>query len=358
MNIFDYTKYYCDYTFSDKSFNEVDNVIFSMLAYNNFEGIVKKNEKNKVTIEEASKLFFEKYTIEEIKNNILAVREASKLLKLVSKTKRFKDIKMSNYTYVSNSNCQFSAVTFNLYDNTYYVAFEGTDELLSGWQEDCEMAYKFPVEAHTLSKKYLDKHFTVKRCNLIIGGHSKGGNLAMVSAMYANYFVKNKIIKVYSNDGQGLRKAQIDSKFYKKIEDKFIHIIPNYSIVGLLLRHTDNYIVVKSNKKGLLAHDATTWQVSYDHFEKEKLSRFSKVFDEGFSTWLDKYDDEKRRLFVKNVFKIIKENNIESLTEVRLKKELIENVLKSSKNIDPLVKEMLVDLLKVVNKTNLEYPLF
>lgn len=355
MNIIDYAKYYGDYTFKDKPFNEIDNVIFSYLSYVNFEGVVKES-REKITIKNAYKLFMEKFDPK--KKEMLAVKQGIKVLKAVSNTKRFSEINMMNYMYVGDENSQFSVVTFELDKKTYYVSFEGTDGLISGWEEDCEMGYNFPVEAQVMAKNYLDKNFTMKKCNLIVGGHSKGGNLALVSSMYSNYFVKKKIKKIYSNDGQGLRKAQLDSKFYEKIEDRFIHIIPNYSIVGLILRHKDTYQVVKSSKKGFLAHDAYNWQVSYDHFEQANLSRFSKVFDDGFSKWLDKYDDEKRKIFVKGIFNIFRDNGIVDLMDIKIKKELIVNVVNSSKEIDPLVKEMALELFKIIGKTNFEYPLF
>jgi len=353
MNIFDYVDYYGEYTFNERPFNEVDNIIFSCLAYVDFNKVV---EKKKITINEAYEVFKKVYKPR--KKEMLAVKNGVLLFERLHNIKRFKDIELSNYKYVGDEVSQFSAITFGIDKKNYYVAFEGTDSLISGWEEDCKMAYHFPVEAQILAKEYLDKNFTMKSCNLIVGGHSKGGNLALVSSMYANYFVKKKIKKIYSNDGQGLRKAQIESKFYEKIESKFILIIPNSSIVGLLLRHKDNYIVIKSNKRGFLAHDLTTWQVSYDHLEKDHLSRSSKVFDEGFTRWLDKYDDEKRKTFVKEIFKIIRDNGIKDLMEINLKKELILNIVKQSKEINPMVKEMTIELFKVIGKTNFEYPLF
>lgn len=356
-NFFDYVSYYGDNTFKDKEFNEVDNIIFSMISYIDFSDIVSSDEKNKITISEASELYHKKYTNRQINNNITAIREASKLLKLLAKSKRFKDVKLFNYLYIGDDSSQFSAVTCEINKKLYYVSFEGTDKLLSGWEEDCKMAYNFPVRAHVYAKKYLDK-FTMKPVKLIVGGHSKGGNLALVSSMYSNYFVKKKIIKIYSNDGQGLRKAQIESKYYQKIKSRYIHIIPNSSIVGLLLRHDNDYIVVKSNMPGLVSHDAASWQISYDHFEKTKLSRFSKVFDEGFSSWLDKYDDEKRKLFVREVFNIFYSNNLKTLNDIKLKKELLTKLIDKSKEVNPVVKDMVKDLLKVIAKTNLEYPLF
>lgn len=358
MTLFDYVAYYGDYTFKDKMFNEIDNVIFSVLSYINFEDIVSSDDSLKITIKDAACKFFSKYSDKELKKNFPIVKSAIKLLKIVKDTKRFKDVYVFNYSYVGDDSSQFSAITFMLDFKTYYVSFEGTDHLVSGWEEDSKMAYKFPVNCQVLAKKYLDKHFTMKNVKLIVGGHSKGGNLALVASMYCNYFVNRKIIKIYSNDGQGLRRAQINSKFYEKVKDRFIHIIPNYSIVGLLLRHSDNYIVVKSSRKGIFSHNACTWQVDYDKFFKCELSRFSIVFEEGFSSWLDKYDDEKRRVFVKSVFKVLRDNNINDFTQIKIKKDFVIGIIKSSKEINPLVKEMLLDLIKILNKTNKEYYLF
>ena len=356
-NYYDYLKYYGYNSFEDKELNEVDNLIFSVLSYVDFSGIVSENERNKKTIEKVSEEFFNKYTEADIKKMFVSNREGVKLLKEVAKTRRFKDVKLFNYLYKGDENSQFSVVTCEINSKLYYVSFEGTDKLLSGWEEDCKMAYNFPVEAHVYAKKYLDR-FTMKKVKLIVGGHSKGGNLALVSSMYSNYFVKKKIIKIYSNDGQGLRKAQIDSDYYKKIKNRYIHIIPNSSIVGLLLRHDDDYVVIKSNMPGLVSHSPNTWQVSYDHLEKAKLTRFSKVFDDGFTKWLDKYDDEKRKIFVREIFNIFYSNNLKTLKDITLKKELLVRLINTSKTIDPLVKEMAKDLLKVIGKTNLEYPLF
>jgi len=356
-NYYSYLTYYGYNTFEDRQFNEIDNLIFATLSYADFSGIVSENEKNKKTIEQVSKEYFEKHTEEEIKELFVSNREGVKLLKELAKTQRFKDVKLFNYLYKGDENSQFSVVTCEINPKLYYVSFEGTDKLLSGWEEDCKMAYNFPVEAHVYAKKYLDR-FVLKNVKLIVGGHSKGGNLALVSSMYANYFVKKKIIKIYSNDGQGLRKAQIDSNYYKKIKDRYIHIIPNSSIVGLLLRHDNDYVVVKSNMPGLVSHSPNTWQVSYDHLEKTRLTRFSKVFDDGFTKWLDKYDDEKRKLFVREIFNVFYSNDLKTLQDITLKKELLVRLINTSKTIDPLVKEMAKDLLKVIGKTNLEYPLF
>lgn len=356
MSLLKYIDNYKDYNFDEKEFNEVDNVIFSILAYINFDNIVSSNDKNKITIEKAADIYFNKYNKKDLKNNIIAIRGAIKILDIIKNTKRYKDILMFNYEYIKGENEQFKAITFMIKEKLYYVAFEGTDELISGWMEDFRMAYTFPVEAQISAKNYLNKNFLFKKCQLIIGGHSKGGNIALTSSMLCNIFIKKKIIKIYSNDGQGLRKKEIESKQYKLIENKLTTIIPNYSIVGLLLRGK-NYTVIKSSKKGLMAHDATTWVVEENHFKRDNLSRFSNVFNDGFSKWLDKYDYDKRKIFVNEITKLLKENEIESLLQIKEKKTLLIKIIKSTKDIDPFVKSMMLDLVKIINKTNLEYPI-
>lgn len=352
MSIFEYAKSYGEYTFLEKGFNEVDNVIFSTLAYIDFSNVL--DNKN-LSIHDAAEEFFKLHDKKDLKNNIIAIKEAIKLLAVVKDSNRYKDIIMLNYKYIGNLSSQFSAVTFRINNNLLYVAFEGTDQLISGWKEDCEMSYKFPVLAHTLAINYLNKHFTFGFKKLIIGGHSKGGNLALVAAMYTNFLVKRKIINIYSNDGQGLRKAQIESSNYKSISNKLIHIIPQYSIVGLLLRHSDNYEVIHSMVPSLLAHCTSYWKVEDDHLKRDSLSNSSKIFDNGVITWLDKYKDEEREKFVNSLFSIFEDNNINSLLELKKSLKTIFKIVKSSRNIDPIVKEMLKDLIQILIDTNKDF---
>ena len=358
MNIYNYLEYYGEFSFNDKPFNEVDNVIFSLLSYINLNYIVSTNKKNKITIKEVATRYFSHHSKKTDKYNILATKDAVNLLDKLQDVPRFKDVLVYNYKYIGNESSQFSAITFEIKKNLCYIAFEGTDQLISGWKEDCKMAYEFPVEAHTYAIDYINHNFLFTTKKLIIGGHSKGGNLALVASMYCNNFIKRRILIVYSNDGQGLRKAQIESKEYKSIEDRFIHIIPQNSIVGLLLRHTNKNEVIYSNRLGLMAHMANTWEIEYDHFKREKLSKFSEILDTGVITWLDKYDDEKREKFVNSVFIILEENNIQSLIQLKQNINLIFKILKSSKNMDPIVIEMLNDFFKVLKDLNKEYKWF
>jgi len=358
MNTLDYIKKYGHNTFEEKEFTEIDNIVFSLLSYVYYDGIVSTNTRNKMTIKQVRDFFYKMHDLNGIKKELLAVRNGIKLLDVISRTRRYKDLLVYSYSYIGDDSQQFSALTFEINPKLVYVAFEGTDHLISGWEEDCKMAYSFPVNAHKNAIKYLNSNFTFRNCNIIVGGHSKGGNLALVSSMYCNFITRNKILKIYNNDGPGLRQKQLESKHYDHIKNKLIHIVPNQTIVGLLLRHTDDYKVVKSSRRGIFAHDAMTWQVNNDEFVLADLSKFSKVLDKGIIKWLDKYDDSKRKEFVDCIFEVFKKNNINSLIEIMQSNKLVLTLLRETINMDPIVKEMIKDLISVLRQCNKEEQTF
>jgi hypothetical protein len=358
MNIINYINKYGDNTFEEKELNEVDKLIFALLSYVNYEGIVSHNSRNKKTIEEVGNEYFRKYNKKFIKKNIIAIRNGISLLDLLRTKKRYKNLLVYNYTYVGNDSAQFSAISIEINPKLIYVSFEGTDHLISGWEEDFKMSYMFPVDAQKKAIQYLNKHFIFKNCKLIVGGHSKGGNLALISSMYSIYFVRNKIEATYSYDGPGLRKEQFESDRYKKIESKFKHIIPNYSIIGLLLRHSDNYIVVKSNRMGIMAHDARYWQVTDTDFVRVELSKFSKILDQGLLRWMDRYDNLQREKFVVEVFNMFRRTNITSLTDITNNYELLLKIIKDISNVDKVVAKMLKELVGILIECNKENIIF
>lgn len=348
MNVFSYIDKYGCYNFKEVEFNEVDNIIFSALAYVSLDKYVSNNRFNKRTIRDVGNKFFLDYD-KKIKN-ITAVRNGIKILKYIKDTRRYGDLLLYNYSYIGNDKQQFSAITIEINKSWVYVAYEGTDQLISGWKEDFMMAYKFPILSQRRAIDYLNRHFLFNNKDIILGGHSKGGNLAMVAGMYANYWVKDRIVKIYNNDGPGLRKKEIESKYYKSIENKLIHIIPNYCLVGLLLRHTDNYIVIRSTKKNIYSHALVTWVVKDNMLERSELSTFSKVLDEGVIKWLDQYDDEKREKFVEALFMIFDRANVVSLTDVLENKKLILKLIRESTGIDKETKNMIKDFIYVIFK--------
>lgn len=346
MNLFSYIDKYGCYSFDEVSFNELDNAVFAALSYVNFEGIVSPNRYNPITIKNAGDRYFLLNPMK--KKSMIAVKNAVKMLRVIKDTRRYGEMHLYNYIYETGDEEQFSALTIEINPKLVYVSFEGTDHLVSGWKEDFMMTYTFPIASQRRAIDYVNKHFFFRRKELILGGHSKGGNLAMVASMYANFWVRDKIIKIYNNDGPGLLKEQIESKFYLNIKHKLVHIIPNYSVVGLLLLHDDNYKVVRSSRKGLLSHDIFTWVVQDQSFMVAELDPFSKALDDEIVIWLNKYSCEERERFVLALFDIFKKANIESLIDIIENKRLILELISTSKELSNEDRKMLRDFIGMI----------
>ena len=167
-------------------------------------------------------------------------------------------------TFKTNPAVQFAAATFILPDNTLVVAFRGTDDTLIGWKEDCDIFVKRSIPSHALAVNYLEnvaKHFDG---DIIIIGHSKGGNVALYAGLNCSESTRARIKALYNNDGPGFYDhSQFRTKQYSELLPKYNHFIPSSSFVGVLLAFDKDYTVVKSKRLlGPMQHDLSTWQVA------------------------------------------------------------------------------------------------
>lgn len=338
-----YIKKYSNCTFLEKPFNEIDNIIFSQLTYLNFEKIVP-NDNMTIALNEAIKLYLENYTYKETKKEGIAQKDTYKLLNSLLNSKRYKDVHISNYIYIGNKDIQFSAMVFKYKKLFKYIAFEGTDDLISGWKENFKLVYQFPTISHKYAINYLNNTIKLFDKNVIVGGHSKGGNLALVAAMYCNPLKRLRIKKIYNIDGPGLRLKEFNSKAFSRVKDKYIHIVPNYSYIGVLLRNNE-YKVIKTTRRDIMAHSPLTWVIDDNKFVETNLSKFSKNLETGVITWLDNHNDLKRKKVVNTIFQAIEDCGIDKLSSLGKLKNLMK-VINSLKTIDPETKELAVDFIK------------
>ena len=340
-NIFNYVEEYGDVSFETKGFNDVDNLVFSLLSYLDFS--CTSINKNKHTLSYIGNEYLKQNRYKDIRKLGIAQRYAYRMLEVILNRKRYSNIILTDYVYDTNKDMQFSAVTFHISNRLKYICFEGTDELISGWKEDGELPCMFPVPSHVEAIKYVNKHVKLVGKDVIIGGHSKGGNLALVSSMYMKEYKKFKVKKVYSNDGPGLRKKEFESEEYKSIKKKYVHIVPDYSVVGVLLR-SDTYVVVKSTKKNILAHAIPTWIIDDDELLLTTLSRKSKKLEKSIISWLDKHDDNERTDVVNKIFKVLEDADVTTLMNIKEIDKLIKVIL-NIKNMDKETKDLIIDFL-------------
>ena len=340
-NILNYIKNYGNLTFKEKNFNDIDNLVFSSLTYLNFASTSINN--NKTTLEIIGKEYLKKYKYKEIASTGIAQKRAYKLLEKVINKERYKNIILKDYIYDANKEMQFSAITFKINNNLKCIYFEGTDELISGWKEDCLLASTFPIPSQIEAIKYANKHINLIGPNVIIGGHSKGGNLSEVAGMFTKNYKQIKIKKIYNNDGPGLRTKEFNSKNYTKIKHKLIHIVPEYSTVGVLLNH-DLYTVIKSSTQTVFAHDLFTWIVNDDTLVPTTLSQKSKKLEKNILYWLNTHTDEEIKKTTNNIFKILEDENINDTMKLLKLRSLIK-ISQKFLNLDKETKNLLIELI-------------
>ena len=339
-----YIKNYGTILFEESSINDVDNVIFSCLAYINFEDILDEKD---ITMLKAYKKYKNKYSSKEIAKFSYSLKKGCYLFMNIATTPRFKDVIISNYVKILDNTKQFCAVTFKLPDNSIYIAYEGTDDSIIGWKEDFETSYMFPVPSQILAVKYLNDAIKRSNHNVYVGGHSKGGNLAMTAAMYCKSYIKRRIKKVYNNDGPGFRDEEYNSLEYKIMAKKLRKFVPEDSMVGMILKNDENYITVHSNAHAFYQHYPFTWECYGAFFLKSTRSKMSEKFEDRIEKWLNNFNDKQREEFFESFFGVMEKSSITCLKELReFKFDRVLTLIKTSKNLDKDTKKMLINAFK------------
>ena len=323
-NLLDYIAWRGDLTFEQDPFNSIDALILSCLSYVNFDKIVSPKAQGKITIEKASEKFFSLHSEEELAQDKSFIKFAPSMLRALGQAERFKTAYLSNYvddTDISRE-IQFAAVEIDTSDGGVFISFRGTDDTIIGWKEDFNLSY-MTVPAESEAALYLQKVMKGRLDKIRLGGHSKGGHLAVYAALAANSDLTSRIESIYNFDGPGFNHEAMESEQFKTIRPKITKIIPEGSIVGRLLENTVEPIVVKSTELGILQHDPLSWQMEGKQFETcMSTDMISDLFDETMSGWLGEMTFEDRKVFVDELFSVFEASgceNLSMLTQVGVK---------------------------------------
>ena len=345
-NALDYVKEFGHIPFSRKTVNDIDNAIFSLLNYVNYTE-TSINKPGEHTLEEVGNEFLKAHTYKEMQKVGFAQAEAYQMLRLVVKAERFRHIIVDDYIYETAPGLMFSVLTFHITKNLDFISFEGTDELVCGWREDFELSCSFPVESHFKARDYLIRHIDPWGSKkVIVGGHSKGGNSALVGSMFLDKRRIKHIIKIYNNDGPGLRTHEFMSKEYAALKDRYVHIVPHSTYVGSMLHH-NNYVVVKSDKENVMSHAILSWQVKGDKFELAPRSAMSLETEARLWAWCDLHGDEDRKKILEAVMGAIESSNIRETNSIVKPKNIIK-IIRQSKKIDKETRELIIGLIRYV----------
>lgn len=321
-NIIDYIDWRGDLSFNREPFNEIDNLIFSEVVYLDYSSVVPSfGSKDVISFHKAMKILFKEKEPKSFKDGLLFGPDSAVMADSMAKHHRFKHVKICAYVNQVEPGMQFSATSFILNHNLIYISFKGTDDTLAGWQEDFMMTYMFPVPAQKAAVDYVKqmmKDYPDHR--FILGGHSKGGNVAVYAATYLDEEYQDKIEHVYSNDGPGFIKDTLDLEKFAKIKEKCTLIIPTDSIVGCFF---ENYIedvkIVASSKKGVNQHDGFSWSLMQKSFVTCKsTSNKSKNGSGQLTSLIYDLNKEEREKLGNDIAEYIEDSKVKTLTDLTI----------------------------------------
>ena len=317
-NIMDYISWRGDLTFIQSPFNEVDNLILACFSYVNLDRIPAVTRQKGIELKKLVKEFKKLHTIKELEADKSFIRLAPFMMFEMAKSVRFGNCVIRNYVneIVTEAEQQFSAVEIVLDDGTSYISFRGTDDTIIGWKEDFNLSTGV-VPAQERAVEYMQRISDKASGMLRVGGHSKGGNLAIYGSVMCKS-AHDKILEIYSNDGPGFSKEFQESPETAEMMPKIIRIIPEYSIIGTLLEHEKQPIIVASTSRGLLQHDGFSWEVQGPGLvRRDSLNKTALCFIEILHKWIDGMDMEQKRLLIEDLFATLQASGYENLSEVQ-----------------------------------------
>ena len=342
----DYIAWRGDLSFRDDAFNEVDNLILSELAYTKMEEIVDGPESGRtVTLPEICAACERLGRSAEGNAN-----DPYPLLRAAAAAPRFASIRAGAYVNIIDEerDIQFSAVSFHLEDGTLYVAFRGTDNTIIGWREDFTISYLKETPGQYEAVRYLERAAAGAEGPLLVGGHSKGGNLAVYAAAFCNAQTRARIVTVYSNDGPGFNHDVVEKETYREILPRVSLFIPEASIIGILLFNKEEKTVVRSNAAGARQHDPYTWEVLGKRFVTVESQTTTSLFlDETLDRWVEGLDRDQISALVSVIFDSMEATGAQTLTELRRKRwHSYRRILQSLQKTDPAVQKTVMEMAK------------
>lgn len=318
-NMSGYLRWRGDLTFAQAPVNEVDGLVFCYLAYVNLDGIAPEDREESITVKEAAEQFFAVRTQEELDADRSLIRNAPYLMKEMAQTRRFENVLIKNYTNKISEvkELQFSAMEILPGDGSSFVAYRGTDDTIIGWKEDFNLSTG-TIPAEKEAAEYLDRISAYSSRPLRVGGHSKGGNLAVYAAAECNRQTQQRIREVYNYDGPGFNPDFFERPGIHAVQSRIRRFIPEFSLFGMLLEDNVEPVIIKSSQKGIMQHDGLSWQIEGTKFVRGKgIDTAAQIFSDSMDAWLAQIDDEQRNLFIEDLFSVLEAPGFETLSDLQ-----------------------------------------
>ena len=363
FSILDYIDWRGDLSFEHSPLNEVDALVFCQLSYLNFTNLAPESFDSSIKLSELAKIFFGSSDFESRSDlGMLIDTKTNELLQKASESERFKDVEVAGFVskYDQEKEEQFSAVTFILNQGgllekqQIFVAFRGTDDTIVGWKEDFNLAFMEKVPAQEDALAYATRaSLSFKKAEIFVGGHSKGGNLAIFAAAHLEEKAKKNLALVYNFDGPGFSQETLDSNDFFSIKTKVRSVYPQFSIVGMLFHHFESYKIVLSDEKLVMQHNPFSWFTLATEFKsKTDLDSGSEIFFNAFNKWFEPLKPTQREEFIETLFGLLGTTN--AVTNSDLSHDALKNtgkIIKAFASLDSEIRDSAMHLVGEFIKT-------
>ena len=342
-------------TFDERPLNAVDSLIFSWFAYFRLPQSLLDEVPALATWEGAplSTLMRAEH-FDEMMGTSWDPEGSRDLLLAACASPRFRDVRVAGYRALSNEEReeQFAAVTFLIPGGAAYAAFRGTDSTIVGWKEDFNMAFQSPVPAQVSAAAYLERVAAACPGPLYVGGHSKGGNLAVYAAIMLPHAQQDRIVRAFSHDGPGFNENFLRGRGFARMRDRIDKTLPRSSVFGMIFEDQEDYSIVDSTSFALLQHNPFSWVVDGAEFRcVERISAGARYVDSTLASWMRSVTPEERGRFIDTVFDVIGAADSERFAQIRDNWQVtLPKMLAAAGDIDPETRQLIMRTIRALVK--------
>ena len=331
--------------FREKALGEADALVLSTLAYMPFDGIVDGAFGEQGVLQaDAAQALLDCHACARIARD--TAQHDRRLLTALAGSERFGGMRLTGFVdrYDGEQQEQFSAVTF-VYDEEAFLAFRGTDGTIVGWKEDFNMSFEREVPAQRDAVRYAQDAWRALGRRMTIGGHSKGGNLAAYAGMFAAAEDRENMRLVYSFDGPGFNEQVAATKAFAQAGTRIRTFVPQESLVGILLWHSEPFVIVESDGQGILQHDPYTWLTRDGKLVRANARTNPSLYaGEVVKRWLAQLPAETRRRAIDGFYTVIGATRERSLRELMDVSSAL-TMLEAATQMDAQTREALAQML-------------
>ena len=317
-NLINYLEKVKELTFDQEPLNILDKVCINEIGYLTYEKWLSASDLQKT-------ISLHDYADGKDLNpdySFMVTKERVELAEAMVRSRRFAGLSLSSYRSVLDKEVekQFAAMIFSLPELDYqHIVFRGTDDSVIGWKEDFQLTYSREIPAHRSAIAFLSEHLPNLSGHITVSGHSKGGNLALYSAVQSSTALREQIAELLLLDSPGLMKPLLEKPSYQGLKAKMTVIRPQDSVVGVMLYWDRPAQLVAAEGIGFAQHNALTWEVDLvanDFVYEDQPTELSQRLEETFQEWIETLPNQELKQVCDLVFDTILDSGIESLDDI------------------------------------------